>query len=64
MRKIFVIVSSALMVGLLGWTWFWAPAGLGFLLLGPLLIRGYVDMFQRRKAVRRNFPLIGNFALN
>ncbi len=28
---------------------------------GPLMAIGFLDMFQERHAIRRNFPLIGNF---
>jgi glutamate synthase domain-containing protein 2 len=31
------------------------------MLVGPLVVRGYMDLLQRRQAVRRNFPLLGNF---
>ena len=30
------------------------------LFFGPLIILGFVDMFQSRQAIRRNFPVIGN----
>ncbi len=29
--------------------------------VGPLLAIGYVDFFQRRQTIRRNFPILGNF---
>ncbi len=31
------------------------------LILGPIILVGIVDMFQERHAIRRNFPIIGNF---
>ncbi len=31
------------------------------LVLGPIIMVGVVDMFQTRHAIRRNFPIIGNF---
>lgn len=31
------------------------------LLFGPLMAVGIVDMLQKRQAIRRNFPVIGNF---
>jgi glutamate synthase domain-containing protein 2 len=30
-------------------------------ILGPFIAVGFVDMLQKRQAIRRNFPLIGNF---
>jgi glutamate synthase domain-containing protein 2 len=48
----------ALWVGLVA---AWPPAVWGFVVLVPIVARGYLDMFQRRQAIRRNFPLLGNF---
>src|SRR5438105_1586452 len=31
-----------------------------FLVFGPLIILGLVDMVQRKQTIRRNFPVIGN----
>jgi glutamate synthase domain-containing protein 2 len=31
------------------------------ILVGPLMIVGLMDMVQQKQAIRRNFPLIGNF---
>ncbi|HED64333.1 MAG TPA: FMN-binding glutamate synthase family protein, partial [Planctomycetes bacterium] len=41
-------------------SWFWTPFAWSFLILGPLFLLGVVDSLQRRQAVRRNFPVIGN----
>ncbi|MBX7099408.1 MAG: FMN-binding glutamate synthase family protein [Myxococcaceae bacterium] len=61
MRRLFVVVSAAVVVGLAAWSWFVPAAAWGFLLVGPLVLRGVQDMVQTRQAVRRNFPLLGNF---
>jgi glutamate synthase domain-containing protein 2 len=31
------------------------------LIAAPLVILGYVDLFQKKQTIRRNFPVIGNF---
>lgn len=40
--------------------WFWPPGLWSLILFGPLLVMGYMDYFQTRQGVRRNFPIIGN----
>jgi len=60
MRRVFVLVSTGVVAALAGVSFFWPQVGWSFVVVLPLVIRGYVDMFQRRQAVRRNFPLLGN----
>lgn len=61
MRTIF-IVSSIAVVGLLGaLSYFFPLVAWSFVLVGPIVIRGYQDLLQRKQAVRRNFPILGNF---
>ncbi len=52
----FAIGSTAL---LLLWAYFWIDALFGFLIIGPLIYMGVVDMFQTRQSLKRNFPLAG-----
>jgi glutamate synthase domain-containing protein 2 len=61
MRTIFVVASVVLTALLLGLTYLQPLVGFTFLFVGPVLIRGYQDLLQTRQAVRRNFPIIGNF---
>jgi glutamate synthase domain-containing protein 2 len=52
---------SFLLLGLAGViSWFWPPFAWTFLVLGPVFLLGVIDSLQRRMAVRRNFPVIGN----
>ncbi|MBM4783341.1 MAG: FMN-binding glutamate synthase family protein [Archangiaceae bacterium] len=61
MRTIFV-VGSIVTVGLLGvWSYFVPPVAWAYLVVLPIVARGFADLLQRKQAVRRNFPLIGNF---
>ncbi len=61
MRSTFVF--GALVVSILEVAAFflWPPGLWSLILVGPLLLVGFVDYFQKTHAVRRNFPLIGNF---
>lgn len=38
----------------------WPPALWSLVVVGPLLVIGFVDYFQVKQGVRRNFPIIGN----
>ena len=59
MRKTFIVfmVVSCLAVGLLGyffpWVW-WV-----FVLLGPVVILGIIDMLQVKHTIMRNYPVLG-----
>lgn len=60
-RRIFLYIA-VLIVLLIGIATFYFPNAIWALLLfGPIIIVGIVDMFQIKQAIRRNFPVIGNF---
>jgi len=59
-RMVFIFTSLVMVVGLVGLSAFWPPFGLGLLVVGPLVILGLVDMFQPKRAVLRNYPVIGH----
>ena len=62
MRSLFVVISLAVTLALLAGAFFWSPhVAWAFVLVGPIIMRGVIDMTQTRQAVRRNFPVIGNF---
>lgn len=60
-RQVFITLSL-LALGTIGAVYFiWVPV-LWFLVpVGPIVILGLVDIFQQKHAIRRNFPVIGNF---
>jgi len=61
MRKLFIIYSlmAVLLIGLIA---AYFPAILwSLLLVGPLILLGLYDYFQKEHAILRNFPLIGHF---
>lgn len=59
MRKSFVLVSTITVLAILVWAYFWTWALLSFVLVGPLIYMGVVDMIQVKQSIRRNFPLVG-----
>lgn len=59
MRTAFIAFSilSLAAIGILSYFWLWT---LWFLLLiGPLVLVGIMDMYQKSKTIKRNFPVIG-----
>lgn len=52
---VFVIL---LIVGVV--SFFYKPFLLSLILIGPLIILGFIDYFQTKHTIRRNFPLLGN----
>ncbi len=59
MRLYFVFASLLVVGGLLAGGYFYRPVLWGFVVAGPLVLLGYVDFFQRRQTIRRNFPVLG-----
>jgi glutamate synthase domain-containing protein 2 len=59
MRKIFILCSVVVSALLLLWAYFWPEALFGFVIVGPLIYMGVVDILQKRQSIRRNFPLLG-----
>ncbi|MEZ4978199.1 MAG: FMN-binding glutamate synthase family protein [Chitinophagales bacterium] len=59
MRKEFLIFSfvSTTVILLIGF--FWSPILYSFLFFGPIILLGFYDMFQTKKAIARNFPVLG-----
>lgn len=50
-------VISLLIVGVVGY--FWSPILWSLLILLPLILLGIYDMFQTKRAIIRNFPILG-----
>jgi glutamate synthase domain-containing protein 2 len=62
MRREFVWISSIITAALILAGLFISKEVLwAFVLVGPLLVIGYRDYFQKKHTIRRNFPIFGNF---
>ncbi len=61
MRKQFFIVFSALFFLTAVAGYFWWPSLFSLLITGPLFAIGMRDATQTKRAILRNFPLLGNF---
>lgn len=53
----FSLLSTVLVTGIAYYVW--APMWWAFVLLAPVLILGFYDMFQTKHAIMRNFPILG-----
>ena len=61
MRRLFFIGSFCLIGLIAANSWFWPGTLYSLLVVGPLVGIGLHDAFQKKKAILRNFPLLGNF---
>lgn len=60
MRKLF-IVSALIMIVVIGaWSIIWKPALFAFVIIGPILLVGVYDLFQKKHSIVRNFPVLGH----
>ncbi|OAD42819.1 FMN-binding glutamate synthase family protein [Polaribacter atrinae] len=60
-REYFIIISILITAAVILIAQFWFPIVWSFLLIVPLIILGVFDVFQTKRTIRRNFPLIGRF---
>lgn len=62
MRRQFLLISLGLTAAVIALGHFVSIAYYNvFVLLGPVLVLGYYDFFQKRHTIRRNFPVLGHF---
>ena len=60
-REYFIIISTIVVLTIVGIAFFWPPILWFFLLVGPFILMGIFDIFQKSHTIRRNFPLLGRF---
>lgn len=61
-KKTFIITSVIAIILTALLSYFFSPSALWILVvIGPLIIIGLFDMIQTKHAIRRNFPVLGNF---
>ncbi|MEO9485128.1 MAG: FMN-binding glutamate synthase family protein [Ekhidna sp.] len=60
MRNQFIVISVIVISGILLISYFVTSMLWSFILVGPLFLIGLNDILQKRQAIRRNFPLLGN----
>ena len=60
MRYVFYKVFFLILVTEILFFFFWHPGLWSLLLIGPLGLIGFSDILSKKKAIRRNFPILGN----
>ncbi|EHQ29042.1 FMN-binding glutamate synthase family protein [Mucilaginibacter paludis] len=60
MRKLFIVSVILIVALLIGWTMIWPPAVWSFVVMGPILLLGIFDVFQKKHSIVRNFPVFGH----
>ncbi len=60
MRKLFIIGSIIILAALTAWSLVWRPAVFAFVVVGPFIILGIFDLFQKKHSIIRNFPVFGH----
>lgn len=58
-RQLFIVLSIVIPLFVLGISLIWQPILWLFVIIGPLIVLGYVDLTQKKHAIRKNFPVIG-----
>ena len=59
-RTIFVTTAVVMLGGLAVAAFFRPNAVYGMIIVGPIVFLGCADMLQKKRAIRRNFPVIGH----
>lgn len=61
MRREFLLISAFVFAAIAGVYFIWPPILWALVLVAPLFLIGLRDILQTRQAIKRNFPLVGNF---
>lgn len=60
-RETFIIISIILLAIIAIVAMYYLPVLWSLIIVGPLVIIGYVDIFQKKHTIKKNFPVIGHF---
>ena len=61
MRQYFIAFAITSTLLLLALSLLWKPVLWGFVLIGPIIVLGLVDMLQTRQTLRRLYPVLSHF---
>ncbi len=59
-REKFIIISILTLIAIGFSTIYWSSAVWSLLVIGPIILLGYVDILQKKQAIKKNFPLLGH----
>ena len=60
-REKFILISTILLITIAAIYIIWKPILWILIFLGPIILIGYADILQTKHAIKRNFPVLGNF---
>lgn len=60
-KNTFLLLSAFFILGIGTLTYFNSSFAWFYLLIGPIVLLGIYDLLQTKHAIKRNFPVIGNF---
>ncbi len=59
-RNIFIFTSIILLASIAIISIYWNPVLWSLVIVGPIVLLGYADIFQKKHAIIKNFPVIGH----
>jgi len=59
MRRNFILLSASIVIAVLLISMWWLPILWSLVIIVPLIYIGVVDIIQPKRAIRRNFPILG-----
>lgn len=60
-RDTFIVLSIVLLTTIAVVAIYWTPVLWGLVVVAPLTVIGYADIFQKTHTIKKNFPVIGHF---
>lgn len=60
-RDTFIIISIMSLTTIAIIAMYWMPVLWSLIVVGPIVIIGYADIFQKKHSIKKNFPVIGHF---
>jgi glutamate synthase domain-containing protein 2 len=60
-RDTFIIISIMLLTSIAIVAQYYLPVLWSLIVVGPIVIIGYADIFQKKHTIKKNFPVIGHF---
>ena len=61
MRNEFIIGSTVILIGVYCFSYVYPNVTLMYYFFGPIILLGIYDLFQKKHAILRNFPVFGHF---
>ncbi|MBL4592491.1 MAG: FMN-binding glutamate synthase family protein [Flavobacteriales bacterium] len=60
-RDIFIIISIMLLITVAIIAQYYLPVLWSLIVIAPIVLIGYVDIFQKKHTIKKNFPVVGHF---